>query len=251
MDKEHYHTIYLSPHLDDAVLSCGGQIFQQTDAGQRVLIVTITAGDPPLESFSAYVQSLHERWQLATDAVAARRAEDLAANHILGADALHWSLPDCIYRFELASKMPLYGSDDDIFGDIHPSERRLVEELAEQLGELPPHDQLFAPLVIGHHVDHQLTRLAAERCAGENLFYYEDYPYAQKPGALELVIPPGSPAWQAEPIALTEAALQAKIEAILAFRSQLSTFFVDRADLERQVRGYAASAGGERIWRRV
>jgi LmbE family N-acetylglucosaminyl deacetylase len=251
MNKDRYHAIYLSPHLDDATLSCGGQIFQQTATGQRVLIVTITAGDPSMESLSTYVQSLHERWQLATEAVAARRAEDLAANRILGADTLHWALPDCIYRFDPATQKPFYLSDTDIFGEPHPSEWRLVDELAEQMRQLPPHDRIFAPLVIGHHVDHQLTRLAAERCVGENLFYYEDYPYAQKPGALESVIPPGSTDWQAEPVALTEAALQAKIEAILAFRSQLSTFFVDRADLERQVRGYAASIGGERIWRRI
>ena len=43
----------------------------------------------------------------------------------------------------------------------------------------------------------------------------------------------------------------AKIEAILAFRSQLSTFFTARADLERQVRGYAKRVGGERVWKRV
>jgi LmbE family N-acetylglucosaminyl deacetylase len=248
MNTPPYHAIYLSPHLDDAALSCGGQIFQQTANGQRVLIVTITAGDPPLAALSTYVQSLHERWQLASNAAAARRAEDLAASQILGAETQHWPLPDCIYRFDPVSKQPLYVSDADIFGAIHPSEQGLVDELVATLRQLPSHERLYVPLTIGHHVDHQLTRLAAERAFGPDLTYYEDYPYAQTPGALAQVIPPGATGWQATTVSLTEAALQVKIEAILAFRSQLSTFFTDRADLERQVRGYATLVGGERVW---
>src|SRR5678816_3320336 len=115
----YYDALYLSPHLDDAVLSCGGQIFQRTAAGQTVLIVTIMAGDPPHPTVSDYAQSLHDRWALATDAAAARRAEDLAAAHLLGADTLHWSVPDCIYRLHPTSGQPFYVSDVDIFDQIH------------------------------------------------------------------------------------------------------------------------------------
>lgn len=251
MNGQSYSAIYLAPHLDDATLSCGGQIFQQTNAGHSVLVVTITAGDPPLTMLSDYVQSLHNRWQLATDAVATRRAEDWAANQILGADTLHWSVPDCIYRCEPQSKQPLYVSDADIFGEIHPAEVSLIDQLVEYMRQLPPHDRLYAPLTLGHHVDHQLTRLAAERAFGPRLWYYEDYPYAQKLGALARVIPPDSPDWHSEAFALTAEGLRAKVQAILAFRSQLSTFFSDRADLEQQVRSYAALVGGERVWRRT
>jgi hypothetical protein len=52
-------------------------------------------------------------------------------------------------------------------------------------------------------------------------------------------------------ISLTGSDLVAKVDAILAFRSQLSTFFTDRADLERQVNGYATAVGGERVWKRI
>jgi len=41
------HWIYLSPHLDDAVLSCGGIIWQQVQSGHQVEIWTICAADPP------------------------------------------------------------------------------------------------------------------------------------------------------------------------------------------------------------
>jgi LmbE family N-acetylglucosaminyl deacetylase len=246
-----YDAIYLSPHLDDVTLSCGGQIFQATNAGQRVLIVTITAGDPPGSAVSGYAQSLHDRWALATDAVAARRAEDEAANAILGADTLHWALPDCIYRYHPTTGAPFYVSDPDIFGEVNPAELPVVATLSAQIAALPAHRQLYVPLTIGHHVDHQLTRLAAERAFPQaQLCYYEDYPYAQKPGALAQVIPPGDPTWQATTVPLMEAAIQAKIAAIAAFKSQFSTFFQDLADLERQIRTFTASVGGERLWRR-
>lgn len=251
MSKDHYRAIYLSPHLDDATLSCGGQIFQACTAGQAVLIATVTAGDPPLDHVSTYAQSLHQRWELATNAVAARRAEDIAACAILGADVLHWPVPDCIYRFDAISKQPFYVSDADIFGEVHPAEAGLVATLAAYMRQLPTCDQLFVPLTLGHHVDHRLTRLAAEAAfAPHQISYYEDYPYAQKPDALAAVIPAGAPDWHAAAIPLTEAALQAKIAAILAFRSQISTFWTDQADLERQIYSYAARVGGERVWRK-
>lgn len=245
-----YDAIYLSPHLDDVTLSCGGQVFQATNTGQRVLIVTITAGDPPQAAVSGYAQSLHDRWALVTNAVAARRAEDEAANAILGADTLHWSLPDCIYRYHLTTGAPLYVSDPDIFGEVNPAELPLVATLSEQMAALPAHRQLYVPLTIGHHVDHQLTRLAAEQAFPKvTLCYYEDYPYAQKPGALATVIADKDQNWQATTIPLTDAAVQTKIAAIIAFKSQVSTFFQDEADLERQIRTFTASVGGERLWR--
>ena len=126
-----------------------------------------------------------------------------------------------------------------------------VDALTTQLAQLPMRGRVLAPLTIGHHVDHLLVRAAAERAFGSHISYYEDYPYAQQPGKLEALFAAQSEQWHSETIRLSEAAIQAKLEAILAFRSQFSTFFTDRADLERQVRGYAQLVGGERVWIRA
>jgi LmbE family N-acetylglucosaminyl deacetylase len=242
-----YHAIYLAPHLDDAVLSCGGQIYEATGRGEKVLIVTIMAGDPST-GLSDYAHRLHTRWQLAADAVEVRRREDLAAAEILGAAAQHWPIPDCIYRPHPASGEPLYQSEADIFGEIHPAELPLVADLTARLANLPPAERVLAPLTVGHHVDHQLTRQAAEACFGPRLEYYEDYPYVQSANSLDFL---PAAAWEFSVMPVSPAALQARIEAILAYRSQISTFFTDRADLEGQVTGYAAAIGGERLWRQV
>jgi LmbE family N-acetylglucosaminyl deacetylase len=248
----HYDAMFLAPHLDDVALSCGAQVAMLTRRGATVLIVTAMAGDPDEPELSDYVRSLHDRWQLAADAAAQRRAEDVAACAILGADHLHLDIPDCIYRTDPATGAALYLSDPDIFGPVAPAEAYLVERLATAFTALPPAQRIVAPLTVGHHVDHLLVQESAMRTWGSTgLWYYEDYPYAQHPGAVAAVVSADAGDWQPEVMPVDEAALAAKIESILAFRSQLSTFFTDRADLERQVRGYAAQVGGERLWRRA
>ncbi len=175
----------------------------------------------------------------------------MAASAILGAESLHWSIPDCIYRVD-SEGAPFYVSDADIFGAVAQAEMGLVNELAAQMRALPPARNVVAPLAVGQHVDHQLTRLAAEEAFGcESLLYYEDYPYAQEPGQVDQVIGKDSNQWIAEVVALDHQALRAKYAAVAAFRSQVSTFFRDQADLEAQVGGYAAAIGGERRWQRL
>ncbi len=247
-----YDWLYFSPHLDDVALSCGGQIAQNVQRGQSVLIVTVMAGDPPADGVSGYAQSLHDRWQLAADAAAGRRQEDLDACRILGADALHWDVPDCIYRTHPQNGEPFYVSDDDIFGAVAPAETELLYTLASRMQSLPAHQRLVVPLTVGNHVDHQLVRQAAERCFGTAaLDYYEDYPYAQDGDAVAATIAAQAGVWRAEVAPLSAAALETKIAAIRAHRSQLSTFFADERDLREQVTRFAETVGGERLWRRL
>lgn len=245
--KSSYDAIYLAPHLDDVALSCGGQVFARTTTGQQVLVVTVMAGSPPPSAQSGYIDSLHARWELAGDAAAERRAEDVAACALLGADYLHLSIPDCIYRFHPQSGAPLYVSDDDIFGDVHGAEASLQASLVEELRQLPPAGEVYAPLTVGHHVDHLLVRTAAEAVWQDSLHYYEDYPYAQVPAALVRVLGDGT-AWRSRVVSLDAAALHARYDAIWAFRSQMSTFFGSREDMEEQVGDFVRATGGERTW---
>ncbi|MDX1616015.1 MAG: PIG-L family deacetylase [Candidatus Promineifilaceae bacterium] len=245
-----YDAVYLAPHLDDVALSCGALVYEQTQAGQQVLIVSLMAGDPPQEAVSLHAQRLHTRWQLAANVAAARRAEDRAACAVLGADHLHWQLPDCIYRHNPDDGRPLYPSDAALFGTVHPAEKTLIDEIAARLGRLPPHERLYVPLGVGGHVDHRLTRAAAEKQFDtRSLTYYEEYPYILQPEALEKA-QDGGTGWCSERLALSAAAVVAKIEAIACYQSQLSTFFADRDDLKRQIENHARVVGGVRLWQR-
>ncbi len=250
--KDFYNAIYLSPHFDDAALSCGGQIYDMTTNRKSVLIVTIMAGDPANSTTPApasqYVESLHNRWQLEEDVVGARLAEDVAACNIMGADWQHWDFLDCIYRVDIDTKRPFYTSDEDIFGQIDPAESNLVNRIATRIALLPTCNQLYIPLTIGHHVDHQLTRKAAEQLFPRTLLhYYEDYPYVRHL-PIEQIMANEAADLHPKIIKLSDNAVTARINAISCFESQLSTFFNDQNDLARQVQAYINTVGGERIW---
>lgn len=243
--------IYLSPHLDDAVLSCGGRIWQQVQAGGRVLVVTVFAGPPaPGAPLSPFAQELHARWGHPADAVARRQEEDRAALAPLGAQAVHWPYADCIYRQAPDGRF-LYASEEALWGKIQPEEEGLVAELAARLEALPlqPDGRIYAPLGVGHHVDHQIVHQAAA-ASGHVLTGYEDYPYAQDPQAVRSVLENGR--WEADLVWLSEQALKAKIAAIACYRSQLSTFWADEAGMAAAVRAFARQTGGgqpaERYW---
>jgi len=257
--------IYLSPHLDDAALSCGGQMAQLVRDGNCVRVVTVFAGDVPEEAaHTPFVQELGARWGLGENPPAARRAEDIAACKVLGARFTHLPFPDCVYRLGRMGA-PLYPTRDAIFGDIAPVEMGLIERITVSLANLQlaarqteisnPQSPItiYLPLTAGHHVDHQIVRAAGERWAGRRrMAYYEDYPYAESPDQVRAAL--GEKTFRAKLVQLDEAALAAKVAAIACYRSQLSTFFADEAEMAARVRAYTEATGGgrpaERLWRK-
>ncbi len=122
--KEGLHWIYLSPHLDDAALSCGGLIWEQTRAGEQASIWTICAGDAPDAQLSPFAESLHLRWQAGPQAADERRLEDLRSCERLNASCKHFSLPDCIYRRSSSSHDYFYDSEQAIFWPAPPGRSR-------------------------------------------------------------------------------------------------------------------------------
>jgi LmbE family N-acetylglucosaminyl deacetylase len=90
--------VYLSPHLDDAVFSCGGLILRQTNAGDDVQVVTVFTGDPPVGELTPFAYELHRRWGGEGSPMGLRRAEDLVACGRLGASVVHLGLADAVYR---------------------------------------------------------------------------------------------------------------------------------------------------------
>jgi LmbE family N-acetylglucosaminyl deacetylase len=248
-----YRHLYLSPHLDDVVLSCGGRIHQLTLVGKSVLVVTVFAGSPHLSPGAAdgvpslYIAGLHQRWKTATDAPAVRRAEDRAALRVLRADFHHLPYPDCIYRQHPVTGEFLYQSDGDIFAEVHPVEFSLAAELEKVLAAwvgAPETVTIYAPLTAGHHVDHQIVAAAALglQATGHRVLFYEDYPYTKDPAALPAARRRmGGDNWQPESFPLSAQDLTAKTNAVLCYRSQLSTFFDADVEVGQRLRAYAMS----------
>jgi LmbE family N-acetylglucosaminyl deacetylase len=240
------HWIYLSPHLDDVILSCGGLIWQQVQAGEPVEIWTICAGDAPTEIFTPLALELHERWQTGADAPAQRRQEDLEACKRLGAIARHLDIPDCIYRRSPVDDQFMYAASESINGELHPDDDGFIHSLSEKLSrEFPDEWNVVCPLTLGGHVDHRIVRKAAEN-TGRVSCYYADYPYIQFDGVdLKNFL---QPEWEQVDFQITDAALQAWIESIAAYRSQLSSFWENETEMNKALTDYRDSGGGSHLW---
>ena len=255
--------IFLSPHLDDVPLSCGGLLAQLTRRRQPVAVITLFAGLPGADApLSPFAQSHHRRWGNLQAAYRIRRAEDEAALSTFGLKPIWLPFLDAIYRGQPDAGQWYYTADDELFGPLHPAEADLPARLAEALlPHLPAEAVLYAPLTVGNHVDHQLTARAALQLArrGHPLFFYEDYPYVQRrPADLERALQTlhrlsGDFApWRERPVPLSEADLATKIRAIAAYASQMDILFGGAEAMAQHVTDYARRSGNgqpaERLW---
>ena len=147
-------TIILSPHFDDAVLSCWDVL---ASAGE-VLVVNVFAGEPPAGTLGWW-----DELAGATDSAAAVRArieEDRQALALVGRAAVNLPFLDSQYRQ----------------GDQAPGE--IVQALR---GVLVTDARIYAPASLGdHHLDHTAVRAAALalRAEGADVTLYADLPHA-------------------------------------------------------------------------
>lgn len=238
--------IYISPHLDDAALSAGGLIHEQTRAGIQVEIWTVLCGFPPNEGLSPYAQLLHHGWGIASanELIRERRAEDERACQIVGAKPAYFDFLDCIYRRGKSGDW-LYNY---IFAPPHEDETDLPARIAGSIStRLQPTDQLVCQLGLGSHVDHVLVRRAVELLK-RPLLYYADIPYLFKaPGELG----PHTAGMKAHAHTVGEAGLKSWQEAVAAYESQISSLFDDPEDMRSKIQKYWYENGGIRLWSSV
>ncbi len=240
--------IYLSPHLDDVVLSLGGLIYEQTRQGDDVSIWTVCAGDPPTDRpLTDYGQMMHILWELGDDVPYKRSREDAAACRVLGASFRRYTVPDNIYRYLPGTDEAVVKVPDDNFGALEPVESYLIPPVTDWLRKNISDDaHIVAPLAIGHHRDHVLTRKAAEGL-GIALWRYVDYPYVIR-DQYDLAdwIPETAERYT---VPLTSADVEAWQEAIACYRSQLLMLWPDENDMRQAIQDYAQSGGGATLYR--
>ena len=235
--------IYISPHLDDAILSCGGLIWEQTRSGLPVEIWTVTSGYPPPDTLSILAHECHAEWgtETAEQTVSTRRSEDRTASKVLGAIAYYFDILDCIYRRSSQGDW-LY---PDVFVPPHSAEAALPDEIAALLRpRLKPDDIVVSPLAIGRHVDHVLVREAVERL-GRPLLYYADIPYTlNHPEILEQA----TDGLSATFYSISNEGLRAWQDGITAYASQISMLFITKARMQTPIRSYWQKNNGIYLW---
>lgn len=170
--------IILSPHLDDGALSCGG-LAVALRAFATVEIWTLFCKASFKGPYSEVAQWLHESSGGPTGSRLSwrRGSEDKAACRVLGAGHRHFAWKDAPYRKTPHGTFMYPACQLDTW---HPADEPMIESITQTLRKsFNPGDIVVAPLGIGSHVDHLITRQAAERAGHASLLYYPDIPYAE------------------------------------------------------------------------
>ena len=156
--------LIISPHLDDAVLSCGAAIAQQARMGQQVVVATVFthAGDTAAEATKLrYTQ---------------RQQEDQQAIEALGARHLHMGFTDAPFR-----NAAYHNFSSLLFHHRLPqTEVNLTLTIADVINmtieKLQPAITWF-PLGTGGHIDHHIV-FESSLLAKGRMAYYEELPYS-------------------------------------------------------------------------
>ncbi len=187
--------LFLSPHLDDAVLSCGA-LMRALAPHCEVRVLTVFTETTPGPHTRAARSFLRQCAHPDADTLFhARQAEDREVLDGLAVDHAHLGLPDALFRRrevptaisrlgrllpEVDHRYPTFRFDI-AKGRVSRGDRPLAARLAGQVGdEIRDRgvDLVFCPLGVGRHVDHLLVRdLGAHH--RERVVYYSDFPYNQ------------------------------------------------------------------------
>ena len=184
----------VSPHLDDAALSCGGMLTQVSRHTPVTVLTLFTEGGPPPYTRSARRYLRQVRAADAQSLYRERRVEDRAALASYGISWLHAGLTEAQFRHlpgaggawwarllpELAHTYPVYRLHV-VRGRIAAADAAILAAAARVIARFAGSgpDLVLAPLAVGGHVDHVLARTAAAATRAR-LGYYSDFPYDQR-----------------------------------------------------------------------
>ncbi len=237
--------LFVSPHLDDAVLSCGA-LMRAMAARAAVTVVTVFSAATPPPHTRAARTFLRQCSTGATGATgvpgraadagalfAERRREDAAVLGGLGVRHVHLGHPDALFRRRrdpsgllgwagralpgLEHRYPTFRLDIAL-GRVSRGDRQLRETITGEVADLARGTAVFAPLGVGRHVDHLLARAVGEYLGA---VLYADFPHTARDPRAEGVAAGGRRPWA------WAGGLAAKRPAIAGYRTQVDALFPD------------------------
>jgi LmbE family N-acetylglucosaminyl deacetylase len=155
-------SLYVSPHHDDVVLSCGARLLADAAQGLRILVVTVFGEEArPWPEVGALARADLRRISL--------------------------GLPDARGRSDY------YSSFQALVEGRRADDDGWVKQLAQALSDIGHRSkatQVYVPLGVGSHIDHRLSHEASLRALqsgdGRNVFLYEERPEAFVRGAVRV-----------------------------------------------------------------
>jgi len=238
--------VYFSPHLDDAIFSCGGIIVRQVKENNQVAIWSFFTADPPANNLTYFARILHHRWGKKGNPYQQRREEDIEACRLLSVEWRHFDYRDCIYRYYPSNNAPLVRKKADLFHPVKEPEIELEESISQTIRDiLSPQDQVVLPLEAGGHIDHVLVKAIGDKLTNKK-YYYPDFPYAGKLVSIgDLHLPLGATANRFQ---LESGEIDLWKKAAKTYRSQISSFWKSEKVLEEDIDHFVRLPIGNTLW---
>jgi LmbE family N-acetylglucosaminyl deacetylase len=163
-------SVYVAPHAGDLALSCAGRLVYEARQGLKALVVTLFG--PGLDGPFGPTQEAEER----------------AARALVRRGVSHFA----VEMPEAPRRSALYATYAGLLEARDVGDEAWAGQTAELLTEIAHRTrakQVYAPLAVGGHIDHQLAHEAARAAfpaEGRNVLLYEDRPEALVTGAVRI-----------------------------------------------------------------
>ncbi|MFI2565602.1 PIG-L deacetylase family protein [Paenarthrobacter sp. NPDC018779] len=187
--------LFLSPHLDDAVLSCGALMEAQARKRPIIVATLFTEASPGPHTRAAKSFLRQCGTVKAGELYAARRTEDREVLMDMGIQFIHLGEVDALFRRrrkptwlgssawdrllpELTHRYATYRFDIAL-GRVSRGDKEVIRHLRDEVAALMAQTQaelIFCPAGVGKHVDHLITRELGKGHS-KNLVMYSDFPY--------------------------------------------------------------------------
>lgn len=218
LKSENY--IFISPHLDDAILSAGALI-HYLSSSKKIKIITVftKASKKNTDATEQFVRSCHHtnNGRLFFD----RRKEDKKICQYLKVGHLHLGFTDALWRDSYRSMEEVFSSrinntkkESDLEKLITRKLKKIVKNIEDAI--------IFAPLSIGNHIDHRMINKIC-RDNFVNTIYWEDYPYNLKSNPSEELVKKNSLSYFE-----FDQDLYVKDKLIRFYKSQIPSLFPDK-----------------------
>lgn len=189
--KEKIPCVFVSPHLDDAYLSCGTLISRLSGKTDITIINVFTQAHNEEMTLSAKKALRDAGYRDGVSLSEARKKEDAAVYSHYKVDVVNLGFQDALFRKK--EKTSLAGKFIPELDHIYPTYRWHMHgkvskhdtAIAQIFPKIKPYLRkdtlLFIPYGIGGHVDHMVTRQVCE-ANYSGCVYYADFPYTTRFG---------------------------------------------------------------------
>lgn len=198
---EKINLYFISPHLDDAILSCG-DLLSKLSGGVNITVVNVfteASCGPYTLSANNFLKQCNYRD--AFELFKERREEDKRIWDELGVKIINLGFIDAQWRKK--DRLNFFQRKASIFvpefshiyptyrwhvakGEVSKWDNGMIDNIKKEILNIVNTKErylIFCPLAVGSHVDHVLVKDCCLEVFGKNVILWSDFPYNDKGGS--------------------------------------------------------------------